>query len=676
MRRIWIVIVLLTAMAAVAIVSAGSTGKISGRVVDRATGYPIVGVTVLAVGTNRGATTDTDGEYAIEYLEPGTYRLRFSHVDFSTMEITDLTVAANSTAVMDVRMSRKVTELDEVITVKGTRDILDKFVTDSRVTVKTQDIKCATVQSVDQLLEQVSGAQTTTEGEVFIRGGRAGEVSYVVGGVPLNEPLSTVHDRLSLVPGGAWPPVNGGTAIVNGQPFEAMFFEHYGVNPFVDTEDDHFSTVAADVDDASYVVARNYLGRGVLPPKEAVRVEEFVNHFSYDYESPEKDAFRVSFEAAPSRFGSPSTYLLRVGIKGRYLQPEQRRAANLVFVIDVSGSMACENRLGLVKRALRLLVEELRPEDRVGIVIYGSRGSVHMQPRTLTDRQYILTKIDELVSEGSTNADEGLKLGFTMAGKMFDERKNNRIILCSDGVANVGMTKAEDLLEKYREYIDRGVTLTTVGFGMGNYNDILMEKLGDKGNGHYAYVDDIDAARRVFVDNLSGTLEVIARDVKLQLDFNPRVVRSYRLLGYENRDVADEDFRDDTVDGGEIGSGHCTTALYEIKFHRDARVATIGTLSLRYKHPFTKEVAEKAYPILPGVLSGTFESTCTNFRLAAAAAEFAEILRESYWARDGSLGEVRLVAESVYEEVKSDEVLEFLGLVGDATRMKQALSKR
>ena len=489
-------------------------------------------------------------------------------------------------------------------------------------------------------------------------------------------PPGALPEELRFVPGSSWPPVNGGSAIVNGQPFEAMFFEHYGVNPFVDTEDDHFSTFAADVDDASFSVTRSFLDRGVLPPKEAVRVEEFVNHFTYDYESPESDAFRVTFEAAPSRFGSPSTYLLRIGIKGRCLQPEQRRAANLVFVIDVSGSMNCENRLGLVKRALRMLVDQLNTDDRVGIVVYGSHGQVYMNPRTLEDRTYIIRKINDLMPGGSTNADQGLKLGFKMAADMFDERKNNRIILCSDGVANVGVTRAEDLLDKYHQYIDRGVTLTTVGFGMGNYNDILMEKLGDKGNGHYAYVDDIKAARKVFVDNLAGTLEVIARDVKLQLDFNPHVVRSYRLIGYENRDVADEDFRDDTVDGGEIGSGHRTTALYEIKLHRDARMATLGTLSIRYKHPVTEKVAEKAYPILPGVLSATFESTSANFRLAAVAAEFAEILRESYWARDGSLDQVRLVADAVYDEIKTDEVLEFIRLISDANRMKRALSKR
>lgn len=678
MRRTHIPMVLLFTMllaTIAAVIVAATGGAIKGRLVNDATGDPVIGATVVIVGSTRGATTDTDGRFEILRVEPGTYTLKISHLEYNTVEVVNVIVNADSTWTVNLKLSKKKTDLGVTITVKGTRDILDRFMTNSTTTIRAESIKHQPVMSVGDLLQKVAPSGTTIDGEVFIRGGRAGEVSYIVDGVPINEPYSATvgSNTLHTSP---WPPVNGGTAIVNGRPFEAMLFEHYGVNPFVDTEDDHFSTFAADVDDASYVMTRSHLGRGVLPPKDAVRVEEFVNHFNYEYASPQSEAFKVYFEAAPSPFGSPSSYLLRIGIKGRHIAPEHRKDANLVFVIDVSGSMACESRLGLVKRALHMLVDELRDNDRVGIVIYGSTGQVHMDPRSLHERKEILAKIDELESEGSTNADQGLQLGYEMANKMFDTRKTNRIILCSDGVANVGTTRAEDLLKKYQEYIDKGITLTTVGFGMGNYNDILMEKMGDKGNGHYAYVDDIDAAKRVFVDNLTGTLEVIARDVKLQLDFNPKIVRSYRLLGYENRDVADEDFRDDTVDGGEIGSGHCTTALYEIKFHAQAPEGVLGTLSVRYKEPVTREVAEKAFPIPPVIFTDTLESTSADFRLAAAAAEFAEVLRESYWARDVGLDGIRKVADAVYQQNKSDDVLEFIGMIADAKKYKEALSQK
>ena len=654
---------------------AAGTGTIEGRITAEITGDPIPGVTVFVVGTKHGAATDADGRFRILRVAPGTYTVKISSVEYNTVTITDVVVSADSTVVINHALTEKVTELDREITVHCGVDILDKYVTDSRVSISNESIKQQPVTKVDQLLGQVTGVQTTAEPEVFIRGGRAGEVTYIVDGasLPDNGEID-VAALLGLT--SPWPPVNGGNAIVNGRPYEAMFFEHYGVNPFVDTEDDHLSTFATDVDDAAYVMTRSYIGRGVLPPKEAVRVEEFVNHFNYTYTSPESDPFAVYFEGSPSRFGSGNTYLLRVGIKGRHLTPEQRKAANLVFVIDVSGSMKYENRLGLVKRALHLLVDELRPDDRVGIVIYGSSGQIHMHPKSLKDRADILGKIDELHTMGATNVDQGLELGYKMADGMYDNNRTNRIILCSDGVGNVGVTRAEDLLEKYKEYIDKGITMTAVGFGMGNYNDIMMEKLGDKGNGHYAYVDDIDAARRVFVDNLTGTLEVIARDVKLQLDFNPRVVRSYRLLGYENRDVADKDFRNDTVDGGEIGSGHMTTALYEIKFYNSPQPGTIGTLSLRYKEPVTKEVAELAFPIAPNVFRRTFEETSADFKLAAAAAEFSEILRESYWARDGSLDDLRQVADAVYGQTHGDDVLEFIGLISDAKRLKETLSQK
>ena len=385
-----------------------------------------------------------------------------------------------------------------------------------------------------------------------------------------------------------------------------------------------------DVDTASYAVTRRYLRGGDIPPPEAVRVEEFVNAFDYNYPHPSEEAFAVHIEGAPSRFGEGKRLkLLRIGIQGRSVPDENRKTAILTFVIDVSGSMDMENRLELVKRALTLLVERLRPGDEVAIVVYGSRARTIL-PHTGIERcEEILEAIHSLSPEGVTNAEEGLQLGYTLALRNVKVNAINRVILCSDGVANAGETGADGILGKIRSHVEEGITLTTVGFGMGNYNDVLMEQLANTGNGSYAYVDTLNEAKRIFVENLTGTLQLIAKDAKVQVDFNPQVVSRFRLIGYENRRLDHEDFRDDKADGGEIGSGHSVTALYEIKLHEGA-TGKLATVFIRYEDPDTHRVPEINKEIFTTQLNRTFEKASAEFQLAATVAEFAEVLRESF----------------------------------------------
>jgi Ca-activated chloride channel family protein len=468
--------------------------------------------------------------------------------------------------------------------------------------------------------------------------------------------------------------VYGGETLPNDEPFDSMFFEHYGVNPFIDTEDDHLSTFAMDVDTASYTIARRYVNEGHLPPKDAIRVEEFVNYFDQAYPGPVEGegAFAIHLEGAPSPFGEERYYLLRVGIQGREVHAEDRKDAVLTFVIDVSGSMNRENRLGLVKRALRLLVDELGPRDKVGIVVYGSQARTVLDPTSAAHREEILSAIDRLRPSGSTFAEAGLREGYRMANRAFEHGAINRVILCSDGVANVGRTGAESILRVIGEYADEGITLSTVGFGLGNYNDVLMEQLADKGNGNYAYVDTLDEARRIFVENLTGTLQVIARDSKIQVEFDPEVVSRYRLLGYENRAVADEDFRNDDVDAGEVGAGHSVTALYEIKFHKEADGAGghALTVRIRYEDPDTGDIHEVARDMWRDDIRASFQETSSRFQLAAAVAEYAEILRESYWAQEGDLEAVLSVAQRAGAALADDsDVSEFVWLVSQANRL-------
>jgi Ca-activated chloride channel family protein len=466
--------------------------------------------------------------------------------------------------------------------------------------------------------------------------------------------------------GEAFP--HGGTTHPNDESASAMFFKNYGVNPFVDTDEDNRSTFAVDVDTGSYTVCRSYLNRGHLPPERAIRVEEFVNYFDYHYEPPKSEAFAVRTAVAPSKFGD-GKLLLRAALKGRVIAPADRKDAVLTFAIDVSGSMYMENRLGLVKRALKLLVNELSEGDRVGIAVYGSNGRAVLEHRGVGDGARIRVAINNLRPEGATNAEEGLRIGYEMATRAFREGAINRVILCSDGVANVGRTGATSILKVIDDHVKRGITLTTVGFGMGNYNDVLMEQLGDKGNGHYAYVDTLEEAKRVFVDNLTGTLQVVARDVKVQVEFNKDVVRSYRLLGYENRDVADADFRNDLVDGGEVGAGHEATALYELKLWPE-KAGTLGTVRVRFRDPDTGEIGEVERSVSTTNAAGSFDAADPSFRLAACAAEFAEILRASYWARGSRLAEVEALARRCAGEFdRRTDVVELLDLVTKARQL-------
>ncbi len=473
----------------------------------------------------------------------------------------------------------------------------------------------------------------------------------------------------------------GGSATVNDAAYDLTFFKHYGVNPFIDTEDANLSTFAIDVDTASYTVARRFVQDGNLPHPDSVRVEEFVNFFDQGYAPPEQGAFAIHVDGSPSPFGGEKHWLIRVGLQGKHVSNDERKDATLVFAIDVSGSMAREDRLGLVKRSLRLLVDELRPTDEVGIVIYGNAGSVLLEPTDGDEKRSILSAIDRLEPGGSTYAEDGLRLAYEMAlsapsrfRQLSESRRSGRVqpgrvtrvILLSDGVANVGNTGPESILKQIRERVDEGVTLTTIGVGMGNFNDVLMEQLANDGDGSYYYVDTLNQARRVFVENLVGTLQDIAKDTKVQVEFNPEVVRSYRLLGYENRRVDDEDFRDDTVDAGEVGAGHSVTALYEMKLHEDA-AGSLGTVFMRYEDPDTGEVSEISREFDRSELAVGFSEASARFQLSAVVAEYAEILRESYWAQDGSLESVASEADRVRSLLSSDDdVAEFANLAARA----------
>jgi Ca-activated chloride channel family protein len=464
------------------------------------------------------------------------------------------------------------------------------------------------------------------------------------------------------------PPSTGGTAEPNGRPYGDVFHRHHGTNPFVDTEEDRLSTFGMDVDTASYAIARRYLRDGHLPDPASVRVEEFVNAFPSDDPAPKRGVFTLATEAMPSRFGGPRHVLLRLGVRARTVAAEDRPPARLTFVVDTSGSMARENRLGLVKRSLMLLVDRLREDDRVALVTYGSEGAVRV-PHT-GDREVIRRGIRALAPHGSTNAEEGLRLGYGLASLEFAEGAINRVVLCSDGVANVGRTGPDAILKVIAREANRGIELTTLGFGMGNYNDVLMERLADRGNGRYAYLDTMKEARRVIARDFAGMMQTVAKDAKVQVDFDPAVVSRYRLLGYENRRIADRDFRNDAVDAGEVGAGHTVTALYEVKLAKGVDSGDLGTFRIRYRDAEDGRVTEESVPIRRSLLD---RKPSRHLLLSAAVAELAEILRGSYWAEEGSLDEVvDALSAAVVDYDRSPRIVELLELARTAARLQKA----
>ncbi|HEX5749440.1 MAG TPA: VWA domain-containing protein, partial [Archangium sp.] len=415
-----------------------------------------------------------------------------------------------------------------------------------------------------------------------------------------------------------------------------------GVNAFVTTAEDRLSTFSIDVDTASYTLVRRKLLEGTPPPREAVRVEEFLNYFRYTYPEPEGAPLAVHLDAAPSPF-TPGRHLLRVGVQGKRLSVSERKPAHLTFLVDVSGSMQSPDKLPLAKRSLRMLVDNLRDGDTVALVTYAGGVKLALPPTGLEHKALIHAAIEDLTAGGSTAMANGIQLAYQQAMKTLDGSSVSRVLILSDGDANVGPSSHEDILALIRGHVKEGITVTTVGFGMGNYKDTLMEQFADKGNGNHYYVDSLLQARRIFQEQLGGTLEVIAQDVKLQVEFDPAQVARYRLVGYENRDIADRDFRNDKVDAGEIGSGHTVTALYELELKPGAGEG-LATVRLRAKRPRGETASEHTYRFSAGALAASFPEASGDLRFATAVMGAAELLRHSPHAERWSFDQVLDIA--------------------------------
>jgi Ca-activated chloride channel family protein len=423
---------------------------------------------------------------------------------------------------------------------------------------------------------------------------------------------------------------------------EDDFLAQYATRPFVDAARDPFSTFAMDVDTASYTHARAALRAGRLPEPETVRVEEFLNYFPGQYEVPENETFGVFVEGGPAPFGGEGVELLKIGIKSRRPRPDERKSVALTFVVDASGSMVKDNRLAMVQNGLKKLAATLQPDDFLCLVAFSNKAEVIL-PRTPGNRrERILDAISSLHAGGATNVEAGLLLGYRLADEAYSPNAVNRVVLCGDGAANVGAKGPDELLNLVRTFAARGVDLITVGFGQESFNDKMMERLANAGNGVCLFADTQAEADRIFLDQIPARSDFLARDAKVQVHFNSAVVERYRLLGYENRAIADRDFRNDAVDAGEVGHETLVTVLYEIK-RRPFSAGPLGKIFLRWKeigYSRDRPAVERNYPLSESVLAGSEAATSAEFRFMACVAEFAELLRQNRWAADGSYSAV------------------------------------
>ena len=452
-------------------------------------------------------------------------------------------------------------------------------------------------------------------------------------------------------------------------------------NGFKDVKANPLSTFSIDVDRASYSNVRRYINQGIRPPVDAVKVEEMINYFDYDYPNPTGEhPFSVNIEVAACPWNTDN-YLMHVGLQGKHIDKTNLPASNLVFLLDVSGSMNSPDKLPLVKRAFNLLVNELRPEDRVAIVVYAGAAGKVLDSTPGNKKKVILDALERLSAGGSTAGGEGLKLAYKIAKENFIEGGNNRIILATDGDFNVGVSSTSEMERLVEKERDNGVFMTVLGFGTGNVKDDKMETIADKGNGNYAYIDNIREARKILISEFGGTLFSIAKDVKFQIEFNPKQVKSYRLIGYENRLLNDEDFNDDKKDAGEMGAGHTVTALYEIvlansksKKHRPSvdplkyqTTKTVRgkisdellTIKLRYKEPDGRKSKLLKIP----VDNRLQENTSDNFRFSAAVAELGMLLRNSEFAGDTSVDSILELARGAKGDDEEGYRSEFIQLV-------------
>lgn len=594
-----------------------NTRTISGTVFNANDNQPLPGVSVTVQGSKTGTQTDVTGKYKIT-LPEGKSTLLFNFIGYTAQKIE----VTNSNQ-LDVHLKPSNQQLNEVIVM-------------GYASQRKRDAS-ASVSSV-AMTGKLYGLQTGAPGaaaRLTLRGNSTSKAKEF-------------YDQTYIT-----------------QDIES--YKSINENAFSTVKENPLSTFSTDVDAASYSNVRRFINSGQLPPADAVRIEEMINYFNYDLEGPKNSdpvAIHTELSAAP---WNPKHRLLRIGLKAKTIATDKLPASNLVFLIDVSGSMNQDNKLPLVKSSLKMLVEQLRPQDKVALVVYAGAAGVVLPSTPGNQKQTIDNAIDNLSSGGSTAGGAGIRLAYDIALQNLIKKGNNRIILATDGDFNVGASSDDDMEKLITQKRESGVFLSVLGYGMGNYKDSKMETLADKGNGNYAYIDNITESRKTLVNEFGGTLFTVAKDVKLQIEFNPAKVQAYRLLGYENRLLNKEDFNDDKKDAGDMGSGHTVTAFYEIvpAGIKDSYVASVDplkyqnvkentpvasgsaemmTIKFRYKEPVSSKSKLSQVTVMDAPKD--FNTTSVDFKFASAVAEFGMLLRDSKFKQQSSYKHVIATARA------------------------------
>ncbi len=627
---------------------------VTGKITD-IDGNPVSFATVKIKGSKTGLSADANGFFTIKVNSENDV------LSISAASFKDTEVRVGTLRYFSIILEKGGTELKEVIVTAA------------------YGVK-RTARSTSSNVQNNSGYQYNPLYQSNVNNALAGKVSGVQ--VRSQMPNQVAADKKIRL--------RGENSLGNtNADFEREGYDYILENAFLKVKDNPLSTFSIDVDAASYSNIRRFLTSGQLPPAGAVRIEEMINYFKYDYPQPKNnDPFSVNTEISSCPW-NPAHRLALVGLQGKIIPTDNLPSSNIVFLIDVSGSMSDINKLPLLKQSLKLLVDQLREKDKVSLVVYAGNAGLVLPATNGLQKNKIKEAIDLLESGGSTAGGAGIELAYKTATDNFIKGGNNRVILCTDGDFNVGLSSddaLENIIEKKRA---SGVFLTVLGFGMGNYQDAKMQKLADKGNGNHAYIDQLSEAKKVLVSEFGGTLFTIAKDVKLQIEFNPAIVQGYRLIGYENRMLEKEDFNNDKKDAGDLGSGHTVTALYEIiptgspstflqqvdtlkyqtaeKFSASAFGKELMTLKMRYKQP--DDTTSKLMTVAVLDLQKQIQFTSANFRFAAAVAEFGMLLRNSTFKQQASYTDVISMATNAVGVDQEGYRKEFLKLVQNANSM-------
>lgn len=627
-------------------------GEIRGKVIDEKTKKPLDYLSVTLTASNKKVVsqvlTNDDGAFIIKTLKPDTYEIKCTSVGYINKTVQNIIVKSDEITFVDVVLAPDAGQKLQDVVVKAKTPMIQadgiNMTTYNPNKMPTRNINCIANTTSAPAVDSRAGTTPT------FRGARPDGTAYYIDGV--------------RVQGGTAPSSTSGTQVqTGGLPQQVASapvlvlndetYTHFEENRFLLTKDEPLSTFSIDVDKASYAVVRRYLNDHMLPPEDAVRVEEMINYFPYNVTAENTThPFSIRTEVSQSPWNKDHK-LVHITLKAPEINVKETPPSNLVFLIDVSGSMQSYDKLYLLKDCLKLMIEHLKPNDRISMVVYAGTEGLVLDGVKGSDKATILYALDQLSAGGSTAGGAGISLAYKVAEKNFIKGGNNRIILATDGDFNVGVSSPQELEKLIEQKRETGVFLSVLGFGTGNLKDANMETLADKGNGNYSYIDNILEGKKVLVNEAGGTLFTVAKDVKIQIEFNPKYVKSYRLIGYENRLLNNEDFNDDKKDAGEIGAGHCVTAIYELitkdedksdtpkiddlKYQQQMLTAAAGgseiiNIKVRYKKPDSSVSTKFEIPVYDS--EKPFDQVSDDMRFAVSVAVFGMKLRHSAFVKD------------------------------------------